>query len=1106
MSAARTPFGQVARLCGRLGGWGLNVAFRLAFALLVIVVVAAGGLALRLAQGPLPLPWLATALENAANTADQATRVDIGGVALVWDPGGFDRPVELHLSAIRLTDPQGGLVAALPEAAVGLSLRALLLGRITARSVALRGLDLRLLRGADDTVAIDLGTQGERLEAPGAGSAEADGARGGGAALAYVLGLLTGPDDGPFGRQQLRHVSLRGARLAIADAALRADWSLPNLNIDLWRTEDGLEAEGGATLQLGAEAAHVGVAGQWRPGAAGTAVAIRVGAVRPASLAAASPRLAPLAMVDAMLTANIRLQFGPDFRPQSAAAAIRLGAGRLVVPGSAGIPIRSAAMTLAATPDRLDLTDAVVVLDIAGGGAPPVLSANASLRLGEAPLLTVNAALPRFDLAELAHVWPPGLGRNERAWLVPNVTAGVASDVVLALEASLPADLSDLVPGRMDLQGRAEGITVHYLRPMPPAIDASGRFRVSLQTVEVDVESARIGRALRGRGQVRLTSLDAHPQYADIVIDLAAPVAEVIGLLQHPKLKLFESRPIPPAVRDATGAATGKLTVRFPLLNELAMDDVRVGVEGQVTDGMLPRLLAGQDLTEARLAFSVNNEGIRLAGPVRLAGTPASVTYEQDFRAGPPAQVIERIRAEARAEERLLVALGLSSDGRITGALATTVAMTARRNGQAEATIRADLRDARISLPEAGFEKPPGQPGTAEATLRLARERITALENVRIDAPSLAVRGRVGFANGTPERITFSSLTLNRTRATGEISFGRDGAISVTARGAELDASPLFAPAAETASPAPDPPSRGPPLRLDLGFERVWLANQRSAEGVSVRLDRRAGRIEQLSLSGRTGPDQQFEATVARRADGRSLMMRANDAGAFLAATDVITSMTGGRLSVEGRFDEASDALSGNAELTDFRMRDAPAIGRLLQGMTLYGLLDVARGPGLNFSRASVPFTWAEGVLTLADARAFSPSLGVTVKGRIDTRARRLDLEGTVVPAYFFNSLLGNIPLIGRLFSPERGGGVFAATYSARGPMADPQVSVNPLAALTPGFLRGLFGIFDAPAAPAPPADPATSDRQPTSRSPPGGDPAAVSPLIGNGNAGVPPG
>jgi hypothetical protein len=69
-------------------------------------------------------------------------------------------------------------------------------------------------------------------------------------------------------------------------------------------------------------------------------------------------------------------------------------------------------------------------------------------------------------------------------------------------------------------------------------------------------------------------------------------------------------------------------------------------------------------------------------------------------------------------------------------------------------------------------------------------------------------------------------------------------------------------------------------------------------------------------------------------------------------------------------------------------------------------------------------------------------------------------MQGTIVPAYFFNALLGNIPLVGKLFSPERGGGLFAASYAVHGALNDPTVSVNPLTALTPGFLRGVFGIF----------------------------------------------
>jgi hypothetical protein len=90
--------------------------------------------------------------------------------------------------------------------------------------------------------------------------------------------------------------------------------------------------------------------------------------------------------------------------------------------------------------------------------------------------------------------------------------------------------------------------------------------------------------------------------------------------------------------------------------------------------------------------------------------------------------------------------------------------------------------------------------------------------------------------------------------------------------------------------------------------------------------------------------------------------------------------------------------------------------------------------------------------------------VGFTATGHIDLGKDTMNLTGTVVPAYTLNSVFGDLPLIGSILVPEKGSGLFAATYSMRGPIDNPDVGVNPLATLTPGFLRGLFNIFDAPA------------------------------------------
>ncbi len=223
------------------------------------------------------------------------------------------------------------------------------------------------------------------------------------------------------------------------------------------------------------------------------------------------------------------------------------------------------------------------------------------------------------------------------------------------------------------------------------------------------------------------------------------------------------------------------------------------------------------------------------------------------------------------------------------------------------------------------------------------------------------------------------------------------------------------------------------------------------------------GRVFQtMRVEGQMGARLPFLLQITPDQNGRRLTATTNDAGELLRGLDVVGTMEGGRLSVQAHYNDAQPdrPLTGTADIEDFRLHQAPALGRLLQAMTLYGLVEVMQGPGLGFRRLVAPFRLTDDALDIADARAFSSSLGLTAKGRIDLADRQVDVQGTIVPAYFFNSLLGNIPLVGRLFSPERGGGLFAASYALHGALDNPQVTINPLTALTPGFLRGLFGNF----------------------------------------------
>jgi hypothetical protein len=94
--------------------------------------------------------------------------------------------------------------------------------------------------------------------------------------------------------------------------------------------------------------------------------------------------------------------------------------------------------------------------------------------------------------------------------------------------------------------------------------------------------------------------------------------------------------------------------------------------------------------------------------------------------------------------------------------------------------------------------------------------------------------------------------------------------------------------------------------------------------------------------------------------------------------------------------------------------------------------------------------------------------VGLTVEGRVDLAREQLDLEGTVVPFYGLNWALGKIPLVGPFLAGRGGEGAFAVTYGVEGAMAEPDVWVNPLSVLAPGFIRDLFGSIADGSAQAP--------------------------------------
>ena len=151
--------GQAALGCAMLLHWLGTVAITGA----VLVTVGLAAMAWRLSQAPVDLPWLTGRLEDAVNASSGPTKLKIGSVALAWEGfrRGVERPLDLRVTDITVSDQDGGRRMSIPSAEVSLSLYELLQGRVALGAIEVDRPRLTLIRAADGTLGVDIGSLAE---------------------------------------------------------------------------------------------------------------------------------------------------------------------------------------------------------------------------------------------------------------------------------------------------------------------------------------------------------------------------------------------------------------------------------------------------------------------------------------------------------------------------------------------------------------------------------------------------------------------------------------------------------------------------------------------------------------------------------------------------------------------------------------------------------------------------------------------------------------------------------------------------------------------------------------------------------------------------------
>ncbi len=781
-----------------------------------------------------------------------------------------------------------------------------------------------------------------------------------------------------------------------------------------------------------------------------------LGSGAPILVSGADARLAG-SNVPVSMQAAIHLRFG--FALSRADLTIGLGPGRLGTAGTS-VPISGGGLALHLTPHTALLQNGTLTLLPAGHSTPHIgVSGNFALGRDWRGTLTITA--DAVQAADLPTYWPNGVSQNARNWVLRNIIGGTAANAKLVLGLNAPHNLGTVDLNSIDAVFDGDDVAMMWLPKAPPITGIFGQFTMTdPDTIVINATRGVLaGLAVHG-ATMTITGVSQKDQLGKVTLTADGRIADVIKLLNAPPLYLL--RQVPAALTKATGTVTATIAATLPLLDKLKLSEVDLRIDAATRDVRVPTPVDGVVFSDGALNFQVTTQTLDAAGTAKLAGEPATITAHAAFQSK---EVLRAFELKTALGPQLLHLYGLDAETAVSEAVGGAVPLDLRvqaTTGGEAAALTADLTPATLGLPAFGWTKRAGAPGTLQVAGTLTDAGEISIDRLYAKAPALDVQ--TDIVGG---RLDLRRLRIGRTEAAGTIDSPPDSASPWRAElhGPMLDLRVILHKQSQqqdaAQAPAPTPPS-GPLWQVRLRFDQLALAAAPAPDFANFTLssDGQGDSLLDATAHAVSQTSQPVDVLVKQaQADRtrRAFHIDAGDAGNLLRALNAFNDLQNGALTVDGAYG-AGAAMTGTLTLLKFRLLSAPSFAKVLQALTIYGVPEATSGPGLVFSKLVAPFSVAKQKLTLTGARAFSASLGFTASGTVDMAQGNCDLLTTIIPAYALNTLPSRIPVIGRLFSAEKGGGLFSVRVRISGDLAKPKIAVNPFSVLAPGAMRNLFG------------------------------------------------
>lgn len=699
-------------------------------------------------------------------------------------------------------------------------------------------------------------------------------------------------------------------------------------------------------------------------------------------------------------------------------------------------------------------------LFVRGGNGGEVLgNVRVELVAGKAPGIALDITAHDMPVSSAKQLWPWFAARNARSWVMQNLFGGRLVEGSLQYRV-VPGRIGNGVPlsaaevsGRFDL----EGSRFDTAGRIPPVRDAVGTVVFGGNDVEISLKSGTAfmpsGRTVAAsNGMLRIADAHLQPVIGALEIDVAGDAPAIAELASNEPINAMRFVGLKP--EEFSGEMAGHVSADIPL--QRGVDDKRLGwrVALDYRNLSVAKPFDGQLVTEATGNIVVEPDRALIKAKAKLNGVSAEIDLVEPLGDGGP----ERDRnvmlvLDDKARESFVPGLSQMIDGTIKVSL-----------DQAEGgiqNVKADLADARLSIPWVGWSKGPGIPATVVFALKNADGRST-LTDFKLSGETFGIEGDVVLSKGSLAEASFGKVVLNRGDKVA-VTIKRSGkGYAVAIKGEALDARAIvkqFTSDVDTATKASDTGS------ISISADVASLTGFNGEKFSAVKLDYSGSGTKVNGLTVQAATDSGAAVDIRNSAEGgnRQLGVKSTDAGAVLRFLDIYGNMEGGKIAL-ALAAKGDGPLRGNLDVTNFWIVNEPRLSSLVssrpEGDTrslneaVKRDIDTSRA---QFERGYSVIEKGAGYLNLVEGVLRGPLIGLTFQGSLYDKAGNMDMTGTFMPAYGLNRIFGELPLVGVILGNGRDRGLIGVTFRLHGDANEPKLQVNPLSIVAPGIFRQIF-------------------------------------------------